>query len=116
MSDFEVRPVFVVTMETAVEPIDIPEAEPKDRFAVEPQAVAVRDELTVADYRSVAVVDPIGNIEAEPEDRFAVEAEGMTAAEADHSFAADIRDIEVRPEQRIAVEVRCNRLEVWSSS
>ena len=64
----------------------------------------------------VVVVDPIGRAEAELKDSFAVEAEGMTAAEADHNFAADIRDIEVRPEQRIAVEVGCNRLEVWSSS
>ena len=52
MSDFEVRHVFVAAMETAVEPIDIPEAEPKDRFAVEPQAVAVRDGLSVTDEAS----------------------------------------------------------------
>ena len=39
-------------METALEPIGRPETEPRDRFAVEPQAVVVRDGLSVADEAS----------------------------------------------------------------
>ena len=68
--------------------------------------------------RSVAEakVDPVGRPEAEPNNSFAVGAEGMTAVEVDHRFAAELPDIAVSAEQRIVVEVQCNRLEVWSSS
>ena len=65
---------------------------------------------------AVVVVDPIGRAEAELKDSFAVGAEGMTAVEADHSFVAEVRDIEVLAEQPFVVEVQCNRLEVCSSS
>ena len=54
----------------------------------------------------MVAVDPIGRPEAEPSNRFAAGAEGMTAVEADHSFAADVRDVEVSAEQRIVVDAQ----------